>query len=79
MSTTTKIELVVELAKRMMKERGYGHGVCLGATLKKGTAETWEVEFSYEGMADRSTTTDPPSIILAVNLASEEVHPVELM
>ncbi|MGB7328766.1 MAG: hypothetical protein WBD31_28065 [Rubripirellula sp.] len=79
MSTVTKIELAVELAERMMKERGYKHGTCLGAKLEKGDEDLWHVEFAYEGMADRSQTTDPPSIVLAVKLASEEVQPVELM
>ena len=79
MSTITKIELAVELAERMMKDRGYGYGICLGASLKDGASESWQVEFAYEGMTDRSSTTDPPSIILAVNLTSEEVQPVELM
>lgn len=36
MSTMTKIELAVELAERMMKERGYKHGTCLGAKREKG-------------------------------------------
>lgn len=79
MSTITKIELAVELAERMMKDRGYRHGSCLGARLINGASETWQVEFAYEGMTDRSATTDPPSIVLAVNLSSEEVQPVELM
>ena len=79
MGTITKIELAVELAERMMKDRGYGHGACLGATLEKSATDTWRVEFAYEGMTDRSKTTDPPSIILAVNLTSEDVQPVELM
>lgn len=79
MSTITKIELAVELAERMMKDRGYGHGACLGVSLIDGAAEIWQVEFAYEGMTDRSATTDPPSIVLAVNLSSEEVRPVELM
>lgn len=79
MSTITKIELAVELAERMMRDRGYGHGPCLGACLQKGSSGKWEIEFAYEGMSDRSETTDPPSIILSVELSSEEVNAVELM
>jgi hypothetical protein len=79
MSTITKIELAVELAERMMRNEGYGHGLCLGVKLQNGAADLWEVEFAYEGMSDRSKTTDPPSIVLAVDLKSEEVKTVELM
>lgn len=79
MSTTTKIELAVELAEKMMRTQGYGHGVCLGANLEKGQADIWRIEFAYEGLDCRSETTDPPSIVLSVNLSSEEVRSVELM
>ncbi len=79
MSTITKIETAVELAKRMMRERGYDHGPCLGATLNKGSTDKWQVEFAYDGMSDRSETTDPPSIVLSVDLRSKEVETVELM
>jgi hypothetical protein len=79
MSTTTKIELAVELAERMMRTQGYGHGVCLGASLQKGETDIWCIEFAYEGLDGRSETTDPPSIVLSVNLSSEEVRSVELM
>lgn len=79
MSTITKIELAVELAERMMKQRGYKHGTCLGAKLEKGDEDLWHVEFAYEDMVDRSKTTDPPSILLAVKLSSAEVQPVTLM
>ncbi len=79
MSTITKIEMAVELAERMMRERGYGHGPCLGATLQKGSSDKWEIEFAYEGLADRSETTDPPSMLLSVDLQTEEVKTLELM
>ncbi len=79
MSAITKIETAVELAERIMRERGYGHGPCLGATLKKGSSDKWEIEFAYDGMSDRSETTDPPSIVLSVDLRSEVVETVELM
>ena len=79
MSTITKIELAVELAERMMRTQGYGHGVCLGANLQKGETDIWCIEFAYEGLDCRSETTDPPSIVLSVNLSSEEVRSIELM
>ncbi|MCA9127701.1 MAG: hypothetical protein KDB22_11470 [Planctomycetales bacterium] len=80
MSTITKLELAVEVAERSMRKNGYVHGPCLGATLREdSSAEKWEVEFAYEGMETRSRTTDPPSILLVVDLSSQEVQSVELM
>jgi hypothetical protein len=80
MSTTTKIELAAELAERSMAKNGYGHGPCLSVRLTSGASQDkWEVEFAYEGLTDRSATTDPASIVLLVNLKTEEVTTVELM
>ena len=79
MSTITKIELALELAEKVMRERSYEHGVCLGVSLQQGTSDIWHVEFAYSGLDDRSETTDPPSIVLEVNLSSEKVQSVELM
>lgn len=79
MSTITKIEMAVELAERMMRDRGYGHGPCLGVTLQKGSSDKWQIEFAYEGLDDRSETSDPPSMVLSVDLVSEEVKTLELM
>lgn len=79
MSTVTKIELAVEPVERMVRERGHVYGDCLNATLQKGDKDFWRVEFAYEGTTNRIKTTGPPSIILDVNLASEDVQSVELM
>jgi YD repeat-containing protein len=80
MSTTTMIELAVEAAERFMAKNGYASGTCLGARLTgESMAENWEVEFAYDGLEDRSQTTDPPSIVLLVNLKTEEVSTAELM
>ena len=79
MSTITRIEMALDLAERMMRKEGYGHGPFLGVTLQKGATDLWEVEFACEGMSDRSETTDPPSIVLTVDLNSEELKTVELM
>lgn len=80
MSTISKLELALEIAERSMRKDGYGHGPCLGATLREdASTEKWEVEFAYEGMETRSRTTDPPSIVLLVDLSSQEVQSVELM
>lgn len=80
MSTITRLEMAVEIAERTMRKDGYRHGPCLGATLRRDAAtEQWEVEFAYEGMENRSKTTDPPSIVLVVDLNSEKVQSVNLM
>jgi hypothetical protein len=79
MSTGTKIVSAVEIAVRHMKDHGYRHGPCLAAKiLGLSTSDRWEVEFAYEGLTDRSPTTDPPSILLAVNLSAAEVTPLEM-
>lgn len=77
MSTTNKIETAVDVAERFLASNGYRHGPCLAA-IRLGES-TWEVEFAYEGLLDRSSTTDPPSIMLVVNLITEEVRSLELM
>ena len=80
MSTTTKIELAVEVAERSMAKDGYGHGPCLSVRLLGDSSnDKWEVEFAYEGLMDRSPTTDPSSIVLLVDLKTEKVTTVELM
>jgi hypothetical protein len=80
MSTTTKIELAVEVAERSMVKDGYGHGPCLSVRLVGDSLkDRWEVEFAYEGLTDRSQTTDPSSIVLLVDLKTEEVSAVNLM
>lgn len=80
MSTTTTIEHAVEVAERFLLKNGYAHGACLGARLKGESAtENWEVEFAYEGLKDRCQTSDPPSIVLLVDLKTEAVSTVELM
>jgi hypothetical protein len=80
MSTTTRIELAAETAERFMTKEGYGHGPCLAVKLQGESADDkWEVEFAYEGQVDRCATSDPPSIILLVDLKSEQVTTLELM
>ena len=80
MSTITKIELAVEIAERSMANDRYSHGPCLSVRLVGDSPkDKWEVEFAYEGLADRSPTTDPSSIILLVDLKTGEVTTVSLM
>ncbi len=80
MSTITKIELAAEIAERSMANDGYGHGPCLSVRLMGDSSrDIWEVEFAYEGLTDRSSTTDPGSIVLLVDLKNEEVSTGELM
>jgi len=80
MSTITKIELAAEIAERSMAKDGYGHGPHLCVRLVGDSSkDKWEVEFAYEGLADRSPTTDPCSIVLLVDLKTEEVTTISLM
>jgi hypothetical protein len=80
LSTITKIELAVEVAERSMVNDGYGHGPCLSVRLVgDASKDRWEVEFAYEGLTDRSQTTDPSSIVLLVDLKTAEVSTVNLM
>lgn len=80
MSTITKIELAAEIAERSMAKDGYGHGPCLSVRLVGDSLkDKWEVEFAYEGLADRSPTSDPCSIVLLVDLKTEEVTTISLM
>jgi len=79
-SPTTKIASAVEITERNMKDHGYRHGPCLAAKiLGLSTSDRWEVEFAYEGLTDRSPTSDPPSILLAVDLKDEDVTPIVWM
>lgn len=80
MNTTTKIDLAVETAEHFMAKEGYAHGPCLSASLR-GNADNdcWQVEFAYEGLMDRSATSDPASIVLLVNLKRDDVRSIELM
>lgn len=52
---------------------------CRGTKLQSGTADVWEVEFAREGMSGRGETTGPSSLVLSVDLGSEQVKAVELM
>lgn len=80
MSTITKIELAADIAERSMANDGYKHGPCLSVRLVGDSSnDKWKVEFAYEGLADRRPTTDPSSIVLLVDLKTEEVTTVSLM
>lgn len=58
----------IKRAEKFLTDEGHRYGICLGAEVKLNyPRETWEVEFAYEGMQERSHTTDPPSIVIAVN------------
>lgn len=80
MSAISKIEQAVEYAENFMAKDGYGHGPCICVRLKADSIDdSWEVEFAYEGLTGRSQTSDPPSIVLLVDLKTTEVSTVELM
>jgi hypothetical protein len=67
----------VQIAKEFLTSQGFRHGSCIGVNPLSQTA--WEVEFAYEGLNSRSDTTDPPSILLRVDLSTQNVDSIELM
>ena len=70
----------IELASAFIINEGNRHGRCLSAQIVSHYKnETWEVEFAYDGMEERSPTTDPPSLIIAVESSSRKANLVTLM
>lgn len=70
----------IKLAMDHLSNDGYRHGKCLSAEIVSGYDEvTWEVEFAYEGLDSQSETTDPPSIVIAVDFKGENVRLASLM
>jgi len=70
----------IKLAVNFLSNDGYKHGRCLSAEIVSGyDEETWEVEFAYEGLDSRSETTDPPSIVIAVDSKGKNVRLASLM
>lgn len=70
----------IKLAVDFLADDSYRHGKCLSAEIASGyEEETWEVEFAYEGLDERSETTDPPSIVIVVDLKGENVRLASLM
>ena len=70
----------IEQASAFITKDGYLHGACLAAIVSnRYEEETWEVEFAHEGMSERCQTTDPPSILIAVNSKTKDTKLVSLM
>ena len=70
----------IKVAVDFLGNDGYRHGRCLSVEIVSGyDVETWEVEFAYEGLDKRSETTDPPSIVIAVDFKCENVRLASLM
>lgn len=60
--------------------RGYRYGPVIRAeAVGAPDAGVWEVEMAYDGQTVRCPTTDPPSIVLWVNIATGDVRLVDLM
>lgn len=80
MTTTTGKTEAITIAEIDMRDGGYKHGPCIQCR-PIGTDGTvlWEVEFAYADETGRSETTDPPSILLQVNVSTREVRSVDLM
>jgi hypothetical protein len=67
-------------AEDYMATQGYKHGPCIGAECRSlQTQAIWNIEFAYEGLNSRSETTDPPSIVLVVNLDQNSVRSADWM
>jgi hypothetical protein len=70
----------IKLAVDFLGHDRHRHGKCLSAEIASGYDEpTWEIEFAYEGLNERSETTDPPSIVIAVDFNGNNVRLATLM
>lgn len=78
--TTAARDVAIAIAEANMREGGHAQGPCLDCR-PTGSPETalWEVELAYVGEMGRSETTDPPSIVLQVNLTTKQVQLIDLM
>ena len=78
--TTTKMSEAIAIAESDMVQGGFKHGPCIHSRpIGAEDSTTWAVEFAYDGETGRSETTDPPSILLQINLVTREVRLVDLM
>ncbi len=77
MNTVTSRERAIEIAFKHMADQGYKHGPVIEA--KVSTTGRWIVELAYDGLCDRSETSDPPSIVLSVGQSENDVKSLELM
>ena len=71
-----KEETAIEIAEAYITGAGYAHGPRICTELTKGN---WRIEFAYEGLTERSPTTDPPSILLEVDRQTKLAKLVSLM
>lgn len=73
-------DLAISKAEEYMATSGYKHGPCIGAECVSSQSQAiWNVEFAHEGLNTRSDTTDPPSIVLIVNLDQNTIRPADIM
>lgn len=80
MTTTTGRTEAVKIAERDMERDGYKFGPCIQCRqIGQEDSFLWEVEFAYDCETGRSETTDPPSIVLKVNVSTKEVKSIDLM
>ena len=80
-SASKKTEAIaIAFAESDISSGGYKHGPCISCR-PIGAAESdfWEVEFAFAGETGRCETSDPPSIVLRVNVKTKEVQSVDLM
>jgi len=76
-NTSTSRERAIEIVFKHMADQGYKHGPVIEA--KESTTGRWIVELAYDGLCDRSETSDPPSIVLSVGQTDSDIKALELM
>ena len=70
----------IAIAELDMSSGMYKHGPCIRCDPVGTTnSDYWEVEFAYCGQTGRCETSDPPSIVLRVNVATKDVQSVDIM
>jgi hypothetical protein len=80
MNTWEKQDQAIAFAVNDMAAGKFRHGPIINShPVGNSESKFWEVELAHYGESGRSETTDPPSILLRVNVETGEVSSVDLM
>jgi len=72
--------IAIDLCLKDLAAQGYRHGPVIRVQpIGSSEAVVWEVELAYDGQTGRSSTSDPPSIVLQVNTATGAIDCFDLM